>query len=210
MSANDQNSRDTLIFIPWAPIFCFFLLIVNIIIVFPHLPAKKYQEKLSSIYDLNLFRLNVLQDANAGDSVYNHRIHSRYYSPYSFYNLKVNFPVVSVIRASLFYIITSGVLCISQFPAPSTPRADPRADPRALAFFFALDGKFPGMGNLELSNPPGWGQNDGLTPLEKCKFFDDSKVKGVGLHLKYKRYLMKPSSHFGSKSKRLYEAKNWQ
>ena len=64
------------------------------------------------------------------------------------------------------------------------------------------------MGNLELSNPPGWGQNHGLTPLEKCKFFDDSKVKGVALHLKYKRYLMKPYSHFGSKSKRLYEAKN--
>ena len=24
-------------------------------------------------------------------------------------------------------------------------------------FFFALDGKFPGVGTLELSNPPGWG-----------------------------------------------------
>ena len=23
--------------------------------------------------------------------------------------------------------------------------------------FFALDGKFPGVGTLELSNPPGWG-----------------------------------------------------
>ena len=55
-------------------------------------------------------------------------------------------------------------------------------------------------------------QNHLLTSLEKCKFFDDSNVKGVGLHikdsLKYKTYLMKPSSHFGSKSKRLYEAKN--
>ena len=53
-------------------------------------------------------------------------------------------------------------------------------------------------------------QNHGLTPLEKCKFFDYSKMKGVGLYikdsLKHKRYLMKPSSHFGSKSKRLYEA----
>ena len=55
-------------------------------------------------------------------------------------------------------------------------------------------------------------QNHGLTPLEKCKFFDYSKMKGVGLYikdsLKHKRYLMKPSSHFGSKSKRLYEAKS--
>ena len=93
MSANDQNSRDTLSLFRELPYFWFWL-IVNIIIVLPHLPAKKYQEKLSSIYDLNLFRLNVLQDPNPGDSVYNHRIHSLYYSSYSFYNLKVNFPVV--------------------------------------------------------------------------------------------------------------------
>ena len=68
-----------------------FWLIVNIIIVFPHLPAKKYQEKLSSIYDLNLFRLNVP---------------SRYPSIVSIVatiphivstDLKVNFPVVPVI-----------------------------------------------------------------------------------------------------------------
>ena len=97
------------VFIPWAPIFWFWI-IVNIIVVFLHLPAKKYLENLSSIYDRNLFRLNVLQDPNPGDSLYNHRIHSRYYSPYSLYNLKLNFSVVSVIRASLFYIITWGVL----------------------------------------------------------------------------------------------------
>ena len=77
MSANDQNSRDTLSLFRELPYFWFWL-IVNIIIVFPHLPAKKYLEKLSSIYDLNLFRLNVLQDPNPGDSLYNHRIYSRY------------------------------------------------------------------------------------------------------------------------------------
>ena len=38
--------------------------------------------------------------------------------------------------------------------APSPP--PPWADTRALAFFFALDGKFTGVGTLELSNPPGW------------------------------------------------------
>ena len=42
-------------------------------------------------------------------------------------------------------------------PAAPSP-LPPRADPRALAFFFALDGKFPGVGTLELSNPPGWGR----------------------------------------------------
>ena len=56
------------------------------------MPAQKYVEKLSSIYDLNLFRLNALEDPNPGDSLYNHRIHSRYYSPYSFYKFKSELP----------------------------------------------------------------------------------------------------------------------
>ena len=91
MSANDQTLAILYIFIPWAPIFWFWL-IVNIIIVFPHLPAKKFLEKFSGIYDLNLFKLNVLEDPNPGDSLYNHRIHSRYYSPYSFYKFKSELP----------------------------------------------------------------------------------------------------------------------
>ena len=61
-------------------------------IVFPHLPGKKYLEKLSSIYDLNLFKLNVLEDPDPGDSLYNHRIHSPYCSPYSFYKFKSELP----------------------------------------------------------------------------------------------------------------------
>ena len=81
-----------------------FWLIVNIIIVFPHLPAKKYLEKLSSIYDLNLFRLIVLEDPNPGDTLYNHRIHSRYYSPYSFYRFKSELPCrASDLSFSLLY-----------------------------------------------------------------------------------------------------------
>ena len=51
---------------------------------------------------------------------------------------------------------------------PAAPRA--RAPPPPLpapsgltpghynVFFFALDGKFPGMGTLDLSNPQGWGR----------------------------------------------------
>ena len=74
-----------------------------------HLSTKKNLKKLASIYDLNLFMLNALGDPNPGDSLYNHRIHNRNYSSYSFYK-KVNFPVVSLIRASLFFIIISGVL----------------------------------------------------------------------------------------------------
>ena len=36
-------------------------------------------------------------------------------------------------------------------PAPSTPPGWPPG----ISIFFALDGKFPGVGTLELSNPPG-------------------------------------------------------
>ena len=48
--------------------------------------------------------------------------------------------------------------------APNLP--PPRADPRALAFFFALDGKFPGVGSLELSNPLGWERTCLYNPLQ--------------------------------------------
>ena len=41
---------------------------------------------------IRLFRLNALEDPNPGDSLYNHRIHSRYYSPYSFYKFKSELP----------------------------------------------------------------------------------------------------------------------
>ena len=91
MSANDQNSPDTLsLFRELA----YFGLNVNLAhgqfnnCLPSHLSAKKYLEKLSSIYELNLFRLNALEDPNSGDS----RIHSRYYSPYSFYKFKSELP----------------------------------------------------------------------------------------------------------------------
>ena len=40
-------------------------------------------------------------------------------------------------------------------PAPS-PR--PGLTPGGIIIFLALDGKFPGVGTLELSNPLGWGR----------------------------------------------------
>ena len=67
MSANDQNSRDTLSLFRELP---YFGLNVNLAhgqfnnCLLSHLPTKKYLEKLSSIYDLNLFRLNALEDPN--------------------------------------------------------------------------------------------------------------------------------------------------
>ena len=58
-------------------------------------------------------------------------------------------------------------------------------------------------------------QNHELTPLEKCKFFDYRKMKGVGLYIKdsLKYTVIKEVSDGAfqsllSKSKRLYEAKS--
>ena len=48
------------------------------------------------------------------------------------------------------------------------------SQPQALAFFFAFDGKFPGVGTLMLSNPPGVGtQKEGKCPVlrQHCNIF---------------------------------------
>ena len=64
-------------------------------------------------------------------------------------------------------------------PIPAAP-SPPRAEPRALAYFFALDGKFPGVGTLELSNPQGWGrQKRANAPsfVNTATFFIDCTVE---------------------------------
>ena len=56
----------------------------------------------------------------------------------------------------------------------------PRPDPRALALFFALDGKFPGVGTLELSNPLGWGPKktaNAPSSVNTATFFIDRTVE---------------------------------
>ena len=58
-----------------------------------HLPTKKYLEKLTSIYDLDLFRLNAAENLNPGnDYLYYNRIQSLYYSPHSFNKFKTELP----------------------------------------------------------------------------------------------------------------------
>ena len=62
---------------------------------------------------------------------------------------------------------------------PAGP-SSPRADPRELALFFALDGKFPGVGTLELSNPPGWGRKkraNAPSSVNTVTFFIDRTVE---------------------------------
>ena len=48
------------------------------------LPTKKYLEKLSSLYDLDLFSLNVRENINPDLNLINQHIQSNYYSPHSF------------------------------------------------------------------------------------------------------------------------------
>ena len=55
-------------------------------------------------------------------------------------------------------------------PAPSAPPGWPPG----ISMFFALDGKFPGVGTLELSNPPGVGtKKEGKCPVlrQHCNIF---------------------------------------
>ena len=47
-------------------------------------------------------------------------------------------------------------------------------------FFFALDGKFPGVGTPKLSNPPGWGRKkraNARSSVNAATFFIDRTVK---------------------------------
>ena len=62
-------------------------------------------------------------------------------------------------------------------PAAPSPTL---ADPRASAFFFALDGKFPWVGTLELSNLPGRGQKKRANApysINAATFFVDRTVE---------------------------------
>ena len=87
--------------------------------------------------------------------------------------------VLLVNSASLFYLVSfrvSGMPRINKFiiwpfffshqrntnasvnSTCAQPPAPPPGWPPGIGIFFALDGKFPGVGTLELSNPPGCGR----------------------------------------------------
>ena len=61
---------------------------------------------------------------------------------------------------------------------PPAPRHSPPPGPTPghWNFFFALDSKFPGVGTLELSNPPGWGRKkrvNARSSVNTATFFID-------------------------------------
>lgn len=55
-----------------------------------HLPTKKYLDKLHSLYDLDIFSLNTRQNSLINPDIHSshNHIHTSYYSPHSFNNLK--------------------------------------------------------------------------------------------------------------------------
>ena len=60
---------------------------------------------------------------------------------------------------------------------PAAPSAPP---PPVIGIFFALDGKFPGVGTLELSNPPGWERKkrtNAPSSVNTATFFIDCTVE---------------------------------
>ena len=69
-------------------------------------------------------------------------------------------------------------LCINQFhlrPAPPPPRLT-----SGQWHFFAFDGKFPGVGTFELSNPPGWERKkraNAPSSVNAATFFIDRTVE---------------------------------
>ena len=104
MSANDLNARDTLSLYREFP---YFGLNVNLArgqfnnCLPSHLPAKKYLEKLSSIYDLNLFKLNALELSKEKGKVL-HLPHFHIHHPRKPDQIRVGFPVVLPSRTSRF------------------------------------------------------------------------------------------------------------
>ena len=56
----------------------------------------------------------------------------------------------------------------------------PGLTPPGISIFFVLDGKFPEVGTLKLSNPPGWGRKkraNAPSPINTVTFFIDRTVK---------------------------------
>ena len=63
---------------------------------------------------------------------------------------------------------------------PAAPSAPPPGSPSGIGIFFALDRKFPGVGTLELSNPPGWGREkraNAPSSVNTATFFIDCTVE---------------------------------
>ena len=105
-------------------------------------------------------------------------LHFSTVAAYSFWSENVN-----VSNLILGHPLFSPFMHQSIPAAPSTPSPPlrlPRAEPRALTFLFALDGKFPGVETLELSNLPGWGREKGAnapSSINTTTFFIDCTVE---------------------------------
>lgn len=55
------------------------------------LPTENYFEKLSSFHDVDLYILNTASNVNPDKNLVDIKIHNRYFSPHSFYEMKYSF-----------------------------------------------------------------------------------------------------------------------
>ena len=147
---------------------------------FPEIWLKKYLMKPSSHFE----------DPNPGDSLYNHRIHSRYYSPYSFYKFKSELP--SRVSDSSFSLLHNNIRSLKRnlenFQVHLLDE---------LNFEFSIIGVSESkiISGKEMDFNPSIPGCADISSFWRCwlvyQWFPEIWLK---------KYLMKPSSHFRSKS----------
>ena len=85
---------------------------------------------------------------------------------------------VCVLTPRLF---SHSTLMHQSIPAAPSPPPPPSGWPPGISIFLALDGKFPGVGTLELSNPPGGGgrkkRANAPSSVNTTTFFFDRTVE---------------------------------
>ena len=72
-------------------------------------------------------------------------------------------------------------------------------NPPVISIFFALDGKFPGVGTPELSNPPGWERkkrSNARSSVNTETFFIDSQSNSAVLNILMCNFLFQVTSSF--------------
>ena len=75
--------------------------------------TRKYLDKLSSIYDLNLFTLNTNMNLNPDLHLLNQHIRSHYYSPHSFNIFKLR------LSRSIFSLLHTNITSMKRLPGCS-------------------------------------------------------------------------------------------
>ena len=135
------------------------------------------------------------------------KIHYKISSPHSRKHQIQFHPLLTALNQSGYYGF-HWTICsrhLSQYSTSQIPgyfdfqEANEGKKKRNVSIFFALDGKFPGVGTLELSNPPGWGRKkraNAPSSINTATFFIDCTVEQC--HFKHfnVRFLFQLTSSF--------------